>query len=269
VRLWPDHFEAHRQLARALTDQGKCDEALVHFTAAINLCRDRHESKVLRRERAMLGARRGAWAEAAAPYAEMLKEHPEMLEGELGVGCYCDQAFLSLLAGDGTGHRRICLGLIDRLERQPEPRNAYAVVRVAGSSYQEGIDPKRLIQLAQTSAGRNTFHPSYLHALGLAYYRAGKPDEALPLLLRSLWGTPTWSSQPINWVALALVYQRLGKTAEAKSYLAKFRAWMDESGNGPRYPWGGLPLHPHDWMECLVLAREADALLGQPDSPKK
>jgi serine/threonine protein kinase/tetratricopeptide (TPR) repeat protein len=269
VRFWPDHLDVRHQLARALTNQGKCDRALVHYTAAIDLCRDSANLNQLRRERALLGARRGAWAEAAATYAEMLKQHPEMLEGQFAVSCYCDQAFLSLLAGDGDGHRRVCLVLLDPIERHPDPRNAYHAARVGVLSSQAGIDPNRLVRQAELSLNRNRPHPCYPHVLGLALYRAGRFDEALRRLRESVRTETSWPARPLNWVALSLVYHRLGKTDEARTYQAKFRDWMARSADSPRYGWGGFPLHPHDWMECLILAREADALLGQPDSPKK
>jgi hypothetical protein len=67
----------------------------------------------------------------------------------------------------------------------------------------------------------------------------------------------------LNWLWLGLAQQRLGKSDEARRWLDKATAWLDQ------HP-GGMPvraeeqfgLHLHNWLEAHVLRREAEALLG-------
>jgi hypothetical protein len=69
-------------------------------------------------------------------------------------------------------------------------------------------------------------------------------------------------------VWLALAEQRLGKTEEARRWLAKAQAWLDQYADGmPARAEQELGLHLHKWLEAHVLRREAEALI-QPTGPR-
>ena len=69
----------------------------------------------------------------------------------------------------------------------------------------------------------------------------------------------------LNWLWLALAHQRLGKTEEARRWLDKAQAWLDQYGDGmPARAEAEFGLHLHNWLEAHVLLREAEALMGQP-----
>jgi hypothetical protein len=66
----------------------------------------------------------------------------------------------------------------------------------------------------------------------------------------------------LNWLWLALSSQRLGKTEEARRWLDKAQAWLDQYGDGmPARAEEELGLHFHNWLEAHVLRREAEALI--------
>jgi tetratricopeptide (TPR) repeat protein len=104
--------------------------------------------------------------------------------------------------------------------------------------------------------------PHYLHALGLAHYRAGQFDKAIEQLHKSIKGN--WGGNAANWLVLAMAHQRLGQVAEARNWFDKAARWMDHTG--PEAAGGSAnalrSLHPHDALACLVLRREAETLLA-------
>jgi hypothetical protein len=67
----------------------------------------------------------------------------------------------------------------------------------------------------------------------------------------------------VNWVWLALANQRLEKSEEARRWLGKAQAWLDQYRDGmPAHAEEELGLHFHNWLEAHVLRREAEALLS-------
>ena len=66
----------------------------------------------------------------------------------------------------------------------------------------------------------------------------------------------------LNWLCLALAHQRLGKAEEARRWLGKAQAWLDQYGDGmPAGAEADVGLHLHNWLEAHVLRREAEALI--------
>jgi hypothetical protein len=74
----------------------------------------------------------------------------------------------------------------------------------------------------------------------------------------------------VNWLVLAMAHQRLGHADEARKWFDKAARWMDNYGRGAPGPAEALrSLHPHDALACLVLRREAEALLGLRPRPAR
>ncbi len=66
----------------------------------------------------------------------------------------------------------------------------------------------------------------------------------------------------LNWLWLAVAKQRLGKAEEARRWLNKAQAWLDQYRDGiPARAEQELGLHYHNWLEAHVLRREAEALI--------
>lgn len=102
-----------------------------------------------------------------------------------------------------------------------------------------------------------------LYVAGLAYYRAGKYELALEKLNESLTASG-WPGQMIVSPALAMVYFRLNREAEAKEALAKTQRTIDKWTESVVA--GGsqaLPVPWFDWIECNLLFREASLLVNK------
>jgi hypothetical protein len=61
---------------------------------------------------------------------------------------------------------------------------------------------------------------------------------------------------------LALANERLGKAEEARRWLNKAQAWLDQYRDGmPARAEEELGLDLHNWLEAHVLRREAEGLI--------
>jgi len=98
---------------------------------------------------------------------------------------------------------------------------------------------------------------------GALHCQAGRFPQAVALFEQSLRADPVPGKAVLNWLWLALAQQRLGKSEEARRWLDKATAWLDQYRDGmPDGAEGELGLHLHNWLEAHVLRREAEALLG-------
>jgi hypothetical protein len=85
---------------------------------------------------------------------------------------------------------------------------------------------------------------------------------AVSLFEQSLRADPKMGKAVLNWLWLALAHQRLGKSEEARRWLDRATAWLNQCRDGmPDRAEEELGLHLHNWLEAHVLRREADALL--------
>ena len=85
----------------------------------------------------------------------------------------------------------------------------------------------------------------------------------MPLFERSLKADATPGRAVVTWLWLALAHQRLGKAEEARRWLGKAQAWLDQYRDGmPADAEEKVGLHLHNWLEAHVLRREAEALLA-------
>jgi tetratricopeptide (TPR) repeat protein len=97
---------------------------------------------------------------------------------------------------------------------------------------------------------------------GALNYRAGRFQEAVPLFEQSLKADSTPGRAVLNSLWLALANQRLGKAEEARCWLGKAQAWLDQYRDGmPARAEVEVGLHLHNWLEAHVLRREAEALI--------
>jgi tetratricopeptide (TPR) repeat protein len=274
VRLWPNHLDVRLDLARALTAQGKCDEACVHYTAAIDLCRDLTDGKHLRRERAVPGALRGAWAERGQlaadqqqwdkARADLARVHEADADDLESAASY---AGVLLLAGDTQGYGRLSARLREADARQrcldQAGRKSFLLARIGLLAPVGDEEAARLAALAEEAVRAWPRAAWYLHVLGLALYRAGRYDDAVKRLHESLRADPAeWPGHPINWLVLAMTHQRLGRPDEARQWLNKATQAIDDRHRGKPLSRTLLGMHAHDWSAYLILRREAEGLIS-------
>jgi tetratricopeptide (TPR) repeat protein len=202
-------------------------------------------------------AARREWAKAADCYARALKADPTD-DGHL----WFEYAAVLLLSGDRTGYAKACAHLVEKCCKAPGPR-AYHMARactLAPDSVTDPALPGRLARKELTDFNRAFWSLTEQAAL---HYRASRFQEAVPLLEQSLRADPKLGRAVLNWLWLALAHHRLGKNEEARRWLDRATAWLDQYGDGmSSRAEEELGLHLHNWLEAHVLRAEAEALLG-------
>jgi serine/threonine-protein kinase len=202
-------------------------------------------------------AARREWAPAADSYARALRQRPTD-DGHF----WFEYAALLLLSGDRPGYEKACAHLVDLCSKDNGPRS-YHVARactLAPDAVAEATLPGRLAE-KELRASEGKFWS--LTEQGALAYRAGRFQEAVPLFEQSLRANPSAGAAVLNRLWLVLAHQRLGKTEEARRWLSKAQAWLDQFGDGlPGDAEGTLGLHLHNWLEANVLRREAEAVLA-------
>ena len=107
------------------------------------------------------------------------------------------------------------------------------------------------------------------YVAGLAHYRAGHLEKAIEYLQKTVQSGPRWPAQAVAYPALAMAYYRAGKSDEARSQLAKAKQaldeWIDAMQAGSV---GSMPVPWFDFIEYLVLYREASALITSSPLPE-
>jgi tetratricopeptide (TPR) repeat protein len=182
-----------------------------------------------------------------------------------------EYAAVLLLSGDQAGYRKTCADLVRRCGKTPELR-AYLVARACTLAAGASADAARAGRLAEPELKTNSTVAYSLTQQAALHHRAGRFAQAVALLEQSLEADK--SKRPgtavLNWLWLALTYQRLGKTAEARSWLETATKWLDKFREGlPPDAEQKLGLHLHNWLEAHVLLHEAQASLGSKPAPGK
>jgi tetratricopeptide (TPR) repeat protein len=202
-------------------------------------------------------AARRDWARAANGYARVLKRGPTD-DGHF----WFEHAAVLLLSGDRAGYAKACARIVERSGKAADLR-AYHVARactLAPDAVAEASLPGRLAEKELQASAREFWS---LTEQGALAYRAGRYQEAVPLFEQSLQADFKPGRAVLNWLWLALAHQRLGKSAEARRWLGKAQAWLDQYRDGmPARAEAELGLHFHNWLEAHVLRREAEALLS-------
>ncbi len=201
-------------------------------------------------------AARRDWAQAADCYARGLTRGPTD-DGHF----WFEYAALLLLSGDRPGYVKACAHLVDRCGKDGGPRS-YHVARactLAPDAVADASLPGRLAEKELKDSAREFWS---LTEQGALAYRAGRFQQAVPFFEQSLQADPNPGRAVLNWLWLALANQRLGKAEEARRWLNKAQAWLDQYRDGmPARAEEEFGLHLHNWLEAHVLRREAEALI--------
>jgi serine/threonine-protein kinase len=201
-------------------------------------------------------AARRQWAEAAACYAQALKGGPTH-DGEF----WFEYASLLLLSGDRPGYVKTCADMTEKCGKDGGPR-AYLVARACTLAPDAVADPSLPGLLAEKELKNSAREFWSLTEQGALAYRAGRFQEAVPLFEQSLKADTTPGRAVLNWLWLALAQQRLGQPEEARRWLSKAQAWLDQYRDGmPASAEAEVGLHLHNWLEAHALRREAEALI--------
>jgi tetratricopeptide (TPR) repeat protein len=201
-------------------------------------------------------AARRDWDGAADCYARALKGDATD-EGHV----WFEYAAVLLLSGDRRGYTNACAHMVERYGKTPKLR-AYHVARactLAPDAVAKASLPGRLAEPELKASARQFWS---LTEQGALHYRAGRFPEAVAQFEESLRADPRPGKAVLNWLWLALAQQRLGKTEEARRWLDRAAAWLDQYRDGmPARAEEELGLHLHNWLEAHVLRREAEAVI--------
>ncbi|OWK45453.1 serine/threonine-protein kinase [Fimbriiglobus ruber] len=203
-------------------------------------------------------AARREWKLAAESYARVF----EVSSTEDGHAWF-ELAAVQVLAGDRDGYRRTCSHLVEKGIGTGLVRS-YHVARACTLAPGAIDDMNRPRERSEAELGRSANDYWSLTEQAALHYRAGRPQEAIPLLLRSLATSGTSGHRMMNWLWLALAHQRLGQTKEAAAWLDKVRGYQEQFEG--RMPVGDekLGFDLHNWLEAQILRQEVEALMRQP-----
>ena len=245
----PESAQAHIMVGRALHDAGDTDGAIAAFRKAIPLTSDLAGARDLARAL----ARKGGLEEARALWARQLEASPPAYDPWDGYAPLC--AFL----GNEEAYRWARKALLERPRDSTDhwvmaERDGLACLLLPTS----GEELRRAVALVNraVTAVQKIFpdNPYTLFISGLADYRQGRPQQAVPSLEESATLLPNRAGPRL---ALAMAQFRSGCPPEARKTLAAaIRAynWMESQAD-----------HPTAWVSH-VLRREAEALI-LPDLP--
>jgi serine/threonine-protein kinase len=207
-------------------------------------------------EEGIAHAARRDWDKAADCYARALKR------GATDDGhVWFEYAAVVLLSGDRRAYANACAEMVRRYGSGPNLR-AYHVARACTLAPDPVAEASLPGRLAETELKGSAGQFWSLTEQGALYYRAGRFPQAVALFEQSLRADPTPGKAVLNWLWLALAQQSLGKSEEARRWLDKATAWLDQYRDGmPARAEEELGLHLHNWLEAHVLRREAEALL--------
>jgi tetratricopeptide (TPR) repeat protein len=200
-------------------------------------------------------AERTQWAKSAAIYSKLLQNTANH-DGEV----WFEHAAVQLLAGDRDGYRQSCQHMLQMAGRGN--MRAYHVARacmLAPDSIADALAPGRL-SAEELQCHRNQFWA--LTELGALQVRDKRGKQALPFLTQSIKAEPKPGAAVVNWLWLALAYHELGQRDEALRWFKKADVWLDLLGNEFPPNADAFGLHRHNWLEALILRREAQSQLS-------
>jgi serine/threonine-protein kinase len=231
-------------------DEGQAWQALWSDVAALAA---RDPAALLDQARTHVGRRE--WKKATACYAEGFALEPTD-DGDL----WFEYAAVQLLRGDQAGYRRTCAHMLRRC--QPAgPMRPYLVARACTLAPDSTDDPERPGRLSRNELTRTPDAFWSLTEQAALQVRGSEPGKVVQLLERSLAADGRPGRAVVNWLWLALAYQKGGNAAEARLWLDKAAGWLDQQGDRMPRETFDLGLHRHGWLEAHVLRQEAEARL--------
>ena len=247
--------------ANALLDRGnwyngqrRWDDAHDAFSRAIELHRDHVSVWVARGD---LYASLGLWDLASADFGEAIA----IQEPDATMRWY-RHALLRLYLGDEQGYDQARRRMRERFAGTLDIHLATELARTYVLTGDESVDFGPFVELASHAAVAEPGVWYRLYILGIAQYRAGKYEQAVESLTKSLTGAPEWSGRALSYPILAMAEH-----------------WIDEANrrDRDRSLSGGddLTLTQPNWMEWgdavlyAALLQEARGVIGRPTGPKQ
>jgi WD40 repeat protein/tetratricopeptide (TPR) repeat protein/tRNA A-37 threonylcarbamoyl transferase component Bud32 len=204
------------------------------------------------------------WDEATVSYARAIEL------GAKGWDALYHHAIFSLRRGDTATYRRRCAEGLQRFEQTKDGEAAAWTARACTVGPDAGVDPARVVKLAEKGVQAGPQFQPYLNTLGAALYRAGRYEEAIRRLDEALnapaQGGTAWAS-----LFLALAHHRLGHADEARRW--RDRALREVELATAVKPGNADADNRPTWnqrIELEIVRHELEMLLnGSPPTPPK
>lgn len=224
-------------------------------TGCENLLAQHPDAWWLYERRAYARAALDRWQECGEDLAKAYELHPELDDLLL------TQAGSLLMAGDHDAYQALCVDAVKQLESSPDRHHRYLQTRICLLATNSTLPAEKLVSLAHEFIDHEPSNRWYLHLLGLAFYRAGEYELAIQFADRSMKQAPEWSGHVTSWLVIALAHQQLGDSVKMDEWKRKAETWVQ--ANRLRFFNHDSLLHPHEWLECMLLKREL-AFMSQP-----
>jgi WD40 repeat protein/tetratricopeptide (TPR) repeat protein len=165
-------------------------------------------------------AERKEWSQAAAAF-----EKARVLKADAPRFWY-RYALVHLRAGDLAAYRRACQNSAERYGSSRDPEELNWLVWTCLLHPKSPVDPAQIVQWAKRAVDLRQDSSADIHdyynALGAAYYRAGKMDDAVRWLKAAVSaGNNAW-----EWFFLAMAYAQTGQMDQAGRSFARGKEWL-------------------------------------------
>jgi len=197
-------------------------------------------------------ALRSQWDRAAADYARGIASAPPDSEE------WFEHVCLRWIVGDHEGYRNFVREMSEREGATNDPIVLYVLARSCNLSPEPVVELDQVIRWAEQAVTR-AHTPWYLHALGVAHYRAGHFEEAIHRLEESIAGGWGEEGKAQNRLVLAMANQRLGHVAKARALLDEVFRWWN-TVEAAKID-GAASLPATDWLARQIFRHEAEALI--------
>ena len=98
---------------------------------------------------------------------------------------------------------------------------------LASAPVPEVRDPARAVSLAKKAVELAPTEGTFRNTLGVAHYRAGDWNAALPALEKSM--ELRKGGDSFDWFLLAMAYEKLGDTEKARQWYQRATVWMEKN----------------------------------------
>jgi serine/threonine protein kinase/tetratricopeptide (TPR) repeat protein/DNA-binding beta-propeller fold protein YncE len=284
VEINPKLF-AYRQLADAHKGLKQWDKALADYNEAMRV---NPEDPNLYVDRGNVHQLLKDWDKASQDYRRALEIEPDyrgcwlrLVDTEFARGASAERtqtvvaeaeaasdgsvvnfqhAAWNLLMNRRGEYERVCREAAARCSDSTDAQRLDLTARAAVLTNEPCIETKQLVDMA-TRAVEVDPTAWRQHTLGLCLLRDGQTDAAIEWFNRSL--AQSWPGAPVNWLGLAIAHSVGGRDSQAQDWLKKAQEWFEQH---PLDPTSELP--PPDRIECELLLREAEQLLGSSEQEK-
>jgi serine/threonine-protein kinase len=201
---------------------------------------------------------RQEWEKAAEWYARAMELEPTD-NGDL----WFELAASQLLARNRPGFRRSCAHMLARCHPSG-PMRPYLVARACTLAPDSTADPSQPLRLSANELAARDADFWALTEQAALHFRTGQPKETILRAERSLTADGRPGRAVLNWLWLALAYQKVGKPEEARRWLDRAANWLEQQGGQMPRESRMMGSHLHNWLEAHVLRQEAEARLREP-----